>query len=193
MKISNLFIFLLAFFSVSCVSTIPINKRWKINVDKDKDTDMDFLIYSFNKAAAGKNFSVNVRGGKVKAGYWEKGVFKDGWEASVKYGAPEPGQKTPQESPGLVIVNSVDNEKVTPFFRARGYIFYFISPKVKPDAKTPPVFRVRHWSGGVDCAFTDFIFFKSAKKEPVLMTEHRKARLVAHEKQVTVEAGRMCE
>ena len=190
MKISNLFIFLLAFFSVSCVSTIPVSKRWKTTIDKDTNAS----FYSFNKAAAGKSFSINVREGSIKTGYWEKGVFKIGWEASVKYGVPEPGQKTPPNRPGLVTVNyAEENGKVTPFFRARGYIFYLISPKVKPDAKTPPVLRVRHWSGGVDCAFTDFIFFESAKKEPIFVTEHRKAQLVARKRQVTVEAGRMCE
>ncbi len=203
MKFFNLFIvFLLGFFSISCVAMTPMSKKWMSFVDKRTKT----LVYYFNKTEVGSNFSFGKvrQEKKIVSGYWEKGEFKYGWEAKIRYGVPASDPKAPPGKPGLVTVDYVKNGKTTPFFKARGYVFFFVSDQKKPNTKKDPdtnkeadtnkktSFILRHWSGAVGCAFTDFIFYENPETKPVI--KHRKTQLTVYDREgIVMEAGKLCK
>lgn len=214
-----LLIFLLGFLSVSCVSTNRVNgnvSTTSINTKHMKNgkwlashPSAKVLGYSFIPIGKGGDFAIaGISGKTVKTGYWEEGKFKYGWGIKIRYGTSElgPGTLKPLPNrPAVAIVDYIENEKVTPFFQARGYIFFLIqtpNASKEPDTSKKSTFILRHWSGAIGCTFTDFIFFENTKTKPVI--EHREAVLTVYDKmkvhnkivrrdQIVVEAGKLCK
>ena len=200
-----LLVFLLGLLSLSCVSTNRVSGKWITSVNPHTKA----LTYSFITIGKGGDFAIaGISGTTVKTGYWEEGKFKYGWGIRIRYGTSELGPeilKPLPNRPAVAIVDYIKNEKVTPFFQARGYTFFLIqkpNANKEPDTSKKPAFILRHWSGAIGCTFTDFVFFEDMKTKPII--EHREAvltvydRMKVHNKivrrdQIVVEAGQLCK
>ena len=198
MKISNLFIFLLCLFFVSCVSMNLLNEKNWLSATSGRTKN---LFFSFNeKEIFGKFVLSGVDLKRIQVGEWDTGAFKYGWEILLKRGVYYSNQDNPdtsQDKPASVLVHYVKDGKATTVFVAKGYIFSIKTPNTnkEPDTSKKPAFILRHWSGAIGCAFTDFIFYRNIEAKPVI--ERRRTQFTVYDgkdrDKIVVEAWKLCK